>query len=179
LGYICRRVETPPNSTINSQAIEDEPPNGDKSKFLNKDPIEPIINRGEHGKLTTPQIYERLSSYMPKSVDKSFMDDLKDRLLKKHQEKFYKNNFKEFYDVFLPNKNFKKSSKLTNDSSNNPNYKLFMSRRNSDQLVLPNTIDLIQMSKHTNCLYAFVNQSNGTDISYYKFNTSQQLPSLY
>ncbi len=178
LGFICRRIENTAKLIFHSTTEESC---NQVTLDQKKEPIKPLINRCEHGQLTKSQIYDRLDEYMPKLVDKNFMNDLKEKLIKKHQEKFDKNNFKEFYDVFLPNKNFKKSSKQTNESATYPNYKLFTSRTNKDQLLLPNSIDFIQIATHTdtNCVYAFVNQSNGTDVSYYRISISKQLPSIY
>jgi hypothetical protein len=178
LGFICRRVGNVCDESRNQLTIE----NDKKTTVVQeKNPLKPLVSHSEHGILTKDQIFNRLNDYMPKSADTAFMTGLKSQLLQKHKEKLNKSNFKELFDVHLPNKNFKKSTKSASDSSNAPNYKLYTARKQSDDLSLPNTVDFILMAEHTNtsCLYAFANQSNGTDISYYKFNINQQLPSIY
>ena len=145
------------------------------------DETEPINSKNEHGLLTKSEIYYRLNKFMPNNVDSSYLKDFKAKLMAKHGDKFYKNNFKEFYDVYLPNKNFKKSSKVTNNE-NIPNFKLHTMKNSKEKkIVLPNLIDFIQVSEYNynvNCLFAFADQSNGSDISYYKFDISQSLPNV-
>ncbi len=167
LGYICRRS----SSTRDTLSIENNKKNTE-CEVAEADPISPIIKRSEHRTISKSEVFDRLNNFMPKTVDENFLLKMRNKLGKNE------GNFHQMYDVFLPNKSFKKSN-----MKNVPNYKLYIEKNNKNdeqnRFKMPNFFDLISMSNQASNLFAFVNESNGADISYYKFNTNQKLPSVF
>lgn len=155
LGYICRR----PTEDRKFKSSECS-----SNRVVAESTLGPIISRNDHGKLTETEIYDRLSSYMPKSVDSSFLSELKSRMVSKSE-------FKHLYDVYLPNKSFKKSIK------SRPEHKLYTQSSDATRLKVPKLTDLINLanedSEPSSHIVAFINQSGGCDVSYYRFNLGQ------
>jgi hypothetical protein len=129
----------------------------------------PIINKKDHGKLTKKEIFKKLNDFIPSIT----IDELKSKLAVKNKQKLMKANekFNVEYDVYLPNKKFKKTDpanllfKLTGSLSNN-------------QTILPKLSDHLMCSQNkehsSKSMYAFVNKG---DILFYLFNNNFQLPS--
>ena len=130
----------------------------------------PIINKKYHGEFTKKEIFQKLDNFIPSIT----IDELKAKLLIKRNKEIVTNDNKKFhvkYDVYLPNKKFKKSDptnllfKVSGSSSNN-------------QTVLPKLSDHLKCSQNkehsSKNMYAFVNKG---DILYYLFNNNFQLPS--
>lgn len=163
-GYILRRT----NST-HVNPVKD---------FIesNNDPIEgviagPIIERSSHGSLNKTDIFRKLNDFIPNTS----LNELKSKMILSKNKNF---NFQFLYDVYQPNKLFKKSqpgqpifrlaSKLSLDKHN-------------QKLVLPKLEDFvylneIQTQNDTNVcnLFAFVNDAN--DVLFYSFRQNLNLP---
>jgi len=128
----------------------------------------PVINKKDHGKLTEKEIFKSLNDFVPSIT----LDELKAKLaIRSNKQNLSHQKFHVKYDIYLPNKKFKKSDptnllyKLSGSSSNN-------------QTMLPKLSDHLlcsQSKDHSSkIMYAFVNRG---DILYYLFNNNFRLPS--
>jgi hypothetical protein len=159
-GYILRKPLYLDNK--NEKIVIDETQNTNKEKAY------PVINKKDHGKLTKREIFKKLNDFVPSIT----LDELKSKLaIRNNNETLTRQSFHVKYDVYLPNKKFKKSDpsnllfKVSGSSSNN-------------QTILPKLSDHLTCSQNkehsSKCMYAFVNKG---DILYYLFNNNFQLPS--
>ena len=145
-----------------------------------------IVTKEEHGKLSRLDIFERLDAYVP-SVSLSELrvrfgcDDEAaasvEPTSRRPTSQSRKAQFCNKYDVFMPNKSFRKSQ--TNVQAT---FKLLAHNETTCEPVEPTVADF--MSNHlddgsknrSNYLYAFVAQG---DVLYYLFDTSFVLPKVH
>ena len=164
LGYIVRRTPTTKQSKITTtkQALENK-------VFPGFNVNQSIINKLEYGQQDVKHVLQQLDDVIPNIT----LTELRKRL----QEKSDKSgsNFRLLFDVYLPDKMFKKSQ------PGEPIYQVFTALKTA--LVWPNLNDLIQnqsiyLMKQTSIvkyLYAFVD--NG-DVMFYSFKGNDQLPNV-
>ena len=160
LGYIIRRSSRTTNLNLNKNFTEP-----DKKIDQKSTQIESLINKSEHGKLERREIFNRLNNFIPNIT----LIELKKRIEQKKSK--ISSNFGVLFDVYLPNRHFKKSqpgSPAFNVSTMN---KLFKEKQS------PKLIDLVSncSSDETRQLFAFVD--NG-DVSFYSFDTNLSLRSI-
>ena len=167
------------NSLVNFGFIVRESSNAPETKPVtacrslkqqsNSDECESVIKKSDHGQLSKQQILSKLNDIVP-SVQ---LGDIKNRLI---ASKSKSNKYRPTFDVFLPNKNFKKSQ------PGEPFVKVCAKfRHTKENIYLPKLIDLIECndtsdkSSRSKILFGFSNES---DPIYYSFDCSFKLPDV-
>ena len=171
MGYILRRV--PLNVQV-EESVQQAPKHNQEPNVLNFS--RPLISQNEYSILSASQIFNRLNSLIPSVTMKQIKSNLTDT-------KQLKSDFRLLFDVYQPDKSFKKSkptheplyrisTSLTNSLTRWPNLKDFLVNdlRDCDMNTNTNT------NTKTKYLYAFVD--NG-DVLFYSFNLEFEIPSLY
>lgn len=154
-GYILRRT-TPKEPKISIQK--------ENSKFQTE--IIPVINRTEIGTMQKEDIFQRLNNLIPNTS----LDQIRSKILNNQKKSIP--NFRVMYNVYMPNKSFKKSQ---------PGKAIFslwtrINWQNDQKLILPTLNDLTSDQSEFSNLFAFVNDAN--DVMFYSFNQSISLPFL-
>lgn len=154
-GYIVRRFTKEPlsESATDEKKSKDEKNNG------------PIINKCDHGFLTKLEIFQKLNNLISNVSEEELYEKIKNYV------KISNFDFK--FEVYQPNKSFRKSKPQFR-----PSYRIVTrsNRGNFNELILPNLNDLIQLRQSDNVirLFAFVNDSN--DVMFYSFDQNFNLP---
>ena len=177
-GFIVKRSDTKEIPFVKSIDVH----NQEKSK-LPTDECESIIQKADYEKMTKNQVFDKLNKFIPNIQLSEIRERLAERKMKKNNSSSQtqkvdvkSNKFRPTYDVYLPNKNFKKSQ------PGNPIFKIstqFKHSTASDEIYLPKLIDFIENdnSNPAKCkiLYGFV---NNTDTIYYSFNCNFEIPNV-
>lgn len=163
-GFIVR--ECLPASNLKNEIIEYKPIN--KKLVAYNHESDSIIRKGEHGNLTKKQIFERLNDFIP-SIK---LQDIRSKVvLEKNTLLSNSNKYKPKFDVYLPNKNFKKSQ------PGKPVYRVSTKFKHTEEgLYVPRLIDFLEcndQSATTKNLFGFANESEPI---YYSFNCNFSLP---
>ena len=143
---------------------------------------ESIIKKADHGQLTKKEVFQKLDDFIPSIALSDIRNMLASRQPRSDQSKTASSNkFRPAYDVYLPNKNFKRSQ------PGSPIFKISTQGKSTasssgDQLYLPKLIDLL-VNEHeaktqhpaSKVFYGFV---NNTDTIYYSFNADFDMPKV-
>ncbi|RNA09906.1 tRNA-splicing endonuclease subunit Sen54 [Brachionus plicatilis] len=153
-GYIVRRVDKVVLSEL--------------AKAENKMPDEnngPVISKQNHGLLNKSEIFLKLNNLISNVSEMELYEKIKDKVKT--------SNFRFIFEVYQPNKSFRKSKPQVK-----PSYRIATRRNcgNFNQLTLPSLNDLIHLRQTDGVLrlFAFVNDSN--DVMFYSLNQNFNLP---
>ena len=159
LGYIVRRTPTNRHSKLTKTKQECE-----IKVFPGFTTNQSIINQLEYGQQDVKHILKQLDDVIPNIT----LTDLRKRVQIKSDQ--IRSNFRLLFDVYLPDKTFKKSQ------PGEPIYQVFTAL-NSD-LVWPNLNDLIRNeSIYSTVKYLYTFVDNG-DVMFYSFKGNDQLPNV-
>jgi len=131
-----------------------------------------VIKKSEHGKLTRKQILDRLNNFVP-SIQ---LQEIKNKIVSNNNSLLpnsgHSSKYRPKFDVYLPNKNFKKSQ------PGDPMFRISTKFKESDESIyLPKLIDFIEcyddQKTNTKSLFGFANES---DPIYYSFNCDFSIP---
>jgi hypothetical protein len=176
-GYILRKPlvlkETPVAQTKSSFDVLKEDPAAETESSLDvtiKDSEKfsfPLVKKDEN--LTNEEIYKRLNDFIPSMSINQFKEKIASNEINPRIETRY--NFQKKYDVYSPNKKFKKSHPTQSLFS------IYEDTSNSEELAVPGLGDFVKTDqKSGNIVFSFV---SGSDIMYYMINPNFYLPSIF
>ena len=169
-GFIVR--ECLKSSNLKSDTVEMKTDINDEVHTLTDYETGSIIKKSEHGKLTKKQIFDRLNNFVPSIQLKDIKRKLVTQVNSSQSPPVKSNKYAPKFDVYLPNKNFKKSQ------PGDPMFRISTQcKPTNESLYLPKLIDFIECNDSENSsgksLFGFANDS---DPIYYSFNCEFSFP---